>query len=184
MPRRSLPSLEDARASSPASARARRARPPPPAGRALTPFIKALDERFGQGAGGLKARWREIVGETLAKRTEPAKLVKGRAGVGAVLEIKVEGPMATLVQHQSADILARVNLFLGEGAVARLRIVQGPVAAARGADRGRRAAARARPAARRRRGGRAFPIRGRGGRSQAAGGPGAARARGSRARAA
>jgi hypothetical protein len=42
--------------------------------------------------------------------------------------------MATLVQHQSADILARVNLFLGEGSVARLRIVQGPVASARGAD--------------------------------------------------
>ena len=134
MPRRSLPSLEDARRIL-AGKRTRPARKAaPPVGRALTPFIKALDQRFGQGAGGLKARWREIVGETLAKRSEPAKLVKGRAGVGAVLEIKVEGPMATLVQHQSPDILARVNLFLGEGAVARLRIVQGPVAAARGAD--------------------------------------------------
>ena len=131
MPRRSLPSLEDARRIL-AQTRTRPARKPaPPAGRALTPFIKALDERFGQGAGGLKARWREIVGETLARRSEPAKLTKGRAGAGGVLEIKVEGPMATLVQHQSADILARVNLFLGEGAVARLRIVQGPVVAAR-----------------------------------------------------
>ena len=134
MPQRSLPSLADARRIL-ARTRTRPARKAaPPLGRALTPFIKALDERFGQGAGGLKARWREIVGEPLARRSEPAKLVKGRAGAGAVLEIKVEGPMATLVQHQSADILARVNLFLGEGAVARLRIVQGPVAAARGAD--------------------------------------------------
>src|ERR1700739_1786075 len=134
MPRRSLPSLgENRRILAPKRARPAR-KAAPPLGRALTPLIKALDERFGQGAGGLKARWREIVGETLARRSEAAKLVKGRGGSGAVLEIKVEGPMATLVQHQSADILARVNLFLGDGAVARLRIVQGPVAAARGAD--------------------------------------------------
>lgn len=145
MPRRSLPSLEDARRIL-AGKRTRPARKAaPPVGRALTPFIKALDQRFGQGAGGLKARWCEIVGETLAKRSEPAKLVKGRAGVGAVLEIKVEGPMATLVQHQSPDILARVNLFLGEGAVARLRIVQGPVAAARGDPPGAPRRARVRP---------------------------------------
>ena len=133
MPRRPLPSLDDARR----ILAGKRTRPPrkapPTAGRSLTPFIKALDERFGQGAGGLKARWREIVGEHLARRSEPAKLVKGRGGAGGVLEIKVEGPMATLVQHQSADILARVNLFLGAGAVERLRIVQGPVAAAKGA---------------------------------------------------
>jgi hypothetical protein len=134
MPQRSLPSLADARRIL-ARTRTRPARKAPPTiGRSLTPFIKSLDARFGQGAGGLKARWREIVGETLAKRSEPAKLVKGRAGAGAVLEIKVEGPMATLVQHQSADILARVNLFLGEGAVERLRIVQGPVVAVRGAE--------------------------------------------------
>lgn len=134
MPRRSLPSPEEARRILAAKRTRPPRRPAPTLGRSLTPFIKALDERFGQGAGGLKARWREIVGETLAKRSEPAKLAKGRAGTGAVLEIKVEGPMATLVQHQSADILARVNLFLGDGAVARLRIVQGPVASARGPD--------------------------------------------------
>jgi hypothetical protein len=127
-PRRPLPSPDDARRIL-AEKRTRPPRKPPPTfGRALTPFIKALDERFGPGAGGLEARWKEIVGETLARRTQPAKLVKGRGGGPGVLEIKVEGPMATLVQHQSAEILARVNLFLGEGAVSRLRIVQGPVA--------------------------------------------------------
>jgi hypothetical protein len=127
-PRRTLPTPDEARRIL-ASKRTRPPRRPAPTlGRALTPFIKALDERFGPGAGGLEARWKEIVGETLARRSQPAKLVKGRGGAPAVLEIKVEGPMATLVQHQSADILARVNLFLGEGAVSRLRIVQGPVA--------------------------------------------------------
>ncbi len=102
-------------------------KPPPHAGRALTKLVKALDERFGQGADGLKARWREIAGETLAARTEPVKLVKGRNGGPATLEIKVDGPAAALIQHQAPEILARVRLFLGEGAVDRLRIVQGPV---------------------------------------------------------
>lgn len=99
--------------------------PPPAAGRALTSTIKALDARFGQGAEGLKARWSEIVGRELARRTEPVKLIKARAG--AALELRVEGPSAAIIQHRAGDILDRVNLFLGPGAVERLRIVQGPL---------------------------------------------------------
>lgn len=129
---------------------AKRTRPlrrsPPAAGRSLAKLIKALDERFGQGPDGLKARWREIAGEQLAGRTEPARLSKPRGGGGAVLELKVDGPAAALIQHQAAEILARVNLFLGEGAVAKLRIVQGPV---RRAEAGQ-AAAKAAQARRRR----------------------------------
>ncbi|MDR3512229.1 MAG: DciA family protein [Caulobacteraceae bacterium] len=124
---RSLPSADEA-------ARiltSKRTRPPrraaPPAGRSLNKLIKALDARFGQGPDGLKARWREIVGEAVAARTEPAKLSRPRNGGGAVLELKVDGPAAALIQHQASDILARVNLFLGDGAVAKLRVVQGPV---------------------------------------------------------
>lgn len=109
----------------------RRSRPPrkapPPAGKSLAPVIRALDARFGQGHGGLQARWAEIVGEATARRTEPVKLTKGRGGGGATLEIRVDGAAALAVQHQAADILERVNLFLGSGAVEKLRIVQGPV---------------------------------------------------------
>jgi len=128
----------------------KRTRPPraplPVAGRALAKTLKALDTRYGQGADGLKARWTEIVGEALARRTEPSKLVKTRTGEGAALEIRVEGPSAALIQHQGPDILARVNLFLGTGAVARLRIVQGPL---RGVGAGVRAVAKAAAARRR-----------------------------------
>jgi hypothetical protein len=132
MPRRSLPSQAEALQ----ILAQRRTRPPmrspPPAGRTLAPYLKKLEERFGPGSGPLQARWREIVGDTLARRTEPTKLVKSRTG-GAVLEIKVDGPAAALVQHQAPEILSRVNLFLGAGAVAKLRIVQGPVKALAGA---------------------------------------------------
>jgi hypothetical protein len=103
------------------------ARPAPPAGRALIGFIKELDEKFGRGAGALEPRWREIVGDQLARVTRPQKLTRGRAGAGGTLELRVAGPAALLVQHQSAEILSRVNLFLGPGAVDKLRIAQGPV---------------------------------------------------------
>lgn len=102
-------------------------RPPPPAGRALNAFVRDLDGKFGQGSGALTARWREIVGDDIARRTEPVKLSKGRNGAGSSLEIRVAGPAAAIIQHQAQEILARVNLFLGPEAVQKLRIVQGPL---------------------------------------------------------
>ena len=119
-------------------------RPPPRAGKALGALVKTLDARFGQGVDGLKARWREVVGDLLAARTEPVKLVKGRNGSGATLEIKVDGPAAALIQHQAPQILERVRMFMGEGAVERLRIVQGPIRRAAAVDASARPGARPR----------------------------------------
>ena len=102
-------------------------RPAPKAGRALQGLIKELDGKFGRGASALEPRWTEIVGERLARVTRPQKLTRGRGGAGGTLELRVAGPAALLVQHQSEDILQRVNLFLGPGSVEKLRIAQGPV---------------------------------------------------------
>ena len=133
MPNRPLPSLHDAQR----ILSERRTRPAwraaPTAGRSLNKLIKSLEERFGQGPDVLRSRWREIAGELLAARTEPVKLVRSRTGGGGTLEIRVDGPAAALIQHQAPQILARVNLFLGSGAVAKLRIVQGKVSPPRGA---------------------------------------------------
>lgn len=124
---RPLPSAEEA-ARILSARRTRPVRPPPPgAARALAGTLKALEAKFGKSGDGLKARWREVVGEALAARTEPARLTGGRGGSGATLELRVEGAWATLVQHQAGEILERVNLFMGEGAVARLRFQQGPL---------------------------------------------------------
>lgn len=99
-------------------------RPPPPASRSLAPTLKALEAKFGHDADALKVRWKEIVGEVLARRSEPVKLVRQRTG-GAILELRVDGPAAALIQHQAGQIIQRLNLFLGEGEVTKLRIVQG-----------------------------------------------------------
>jgi hypothetical protein len=125
MPRRLPTPAETARILAERRTRPAR-RPPPVAGKGLTQMLKALEEKFGQGPDVLRARWREIAGETLAARTEPIKLIKTRTG-GATLELKVDGPAAALIQHQAPELLARVNLYLGEGQVSRLRIVQGRV---------------------------------------------------------
>lgn len=127
MRQRSLPTIREA-----AEILARkRSRPPPqglpPAGRSLNRTLKELDERFGKGPGALQARWKEVVGPDIARRTEPVKLTKPRGGGPAALEIRVAGPAAALIQHQAPEIVARVNLFLGAGAVDKLRIVQGPL---------------------------------------------------------
>ena len=133
MPRRPLPDAQEA-ARILAAKRTRPAiRPPPRAGRSLAKLIKALDARHAAGPHVLHARWREIAGETLGRRTEPVRVVKPRGAAaksgGGVLEVRVDGPAAALVQHQAPELLARANLVLGSGAVTKLRIVQGPVRA-------------------------------------------------------
>jgi hypothetical protein len=124
--RRSLPSSAEALAILAARRPRPAPRPPRHAARGLTSAMKKLEEKFGHGPDDLKARWKEIVGEALAGRSEPVKLVRSRTG-GATLELKVAGPVAALVQHQAPLILDRLNLYLGPGTVARLRIVQGPL---------------------------------------------------------
>jgi len=125
--RRSLPSAEEALLILRRKRTRPPHRPPPPAGRSLNKLVREFDTKFGKGAGALQARWREIVGEQIARRTEPVKIVRGRNDGPSFLEIRVAGPAAALIQHQAPEILARVNLFLGEGRVDKLRIVQGPL---------------------------------------------------------
>jgi hypothetical protein len=125
--RRELPTLQEAALILSAKRTRPPRRPPPPLGRALNKTLKALDAKYGQGSGALEARWREVVGVEIAKRTEPVKLTRGRNGGPSSLEIRVAGPAAAIIQHQAHEILARVNLFLGAEAVQKLRIVQGPL---------------------------------------------------------
>ena len=44
-----------------------------------------------------------------------------------MLTVRVAGPSAVLLQHETEQFIARVNSFLGYNAVTQLRIVQRPI---------------------------------------------------------
>ncbi len=87
--------------------------------------------RQGFAAVEIVTHWQEIVGENLAKRSEPIKLTWPRRddpdSVG-VLQIRVEGAYALEIQHLQPVIVERVNRYFGWRCVGRLAIRQGPVA--------------------------------------------------------
>ncbi|ESQ77510.1 DUF721 domain-containing protein [Asticcacaulis sp. YBE204] len=132
-----LPSLDEAVRILRTTRTRRAPKPPPPVNRQIAPLLKTLNERFeayDTGAGRLKSRWAEIVGDTVARITEPLKVVRGKPGSktpesknGGTLELRVEGAYAAVIQHQNRVIIDRVNLFLGAGTVERLRLSQGPI---------------------------------------------------------
>jgi len=78
---------------------------------------------------GLVQSWDEIVGERLAAMTRPEKIQWPRrdeedAYEPATLVVACSGAAALRVQHETDQIVQRVNSFLGFAAVGRVKIVQ------------------------------------------------------------
>ncbi|HLH97491.1 MAG TPA: DciA family protein [Xanthobacteraceae bacterium] len=97
---------------------------------------KTLGEAFaklGFASVELVTRWAEIVGAEIAAHAQPEKIQWPRRPQGnsapepGTLVLRVEGPAALEVQHQSDIILQRVNQFFGWRAVAALRLRQAPL---------------------------------------------------------
>ena len=98
-----------------------------------------LDPVLRKRAGisvGLVQSWEEIVGARLAGRSRPEKIVWPRRlheddpFEPATLVIACEGAAALHIQHETGEIISRVNAFLGFAAIGRIKIVQKPVAVA------------------------------------------------------
>ena len=70
------------------------------------------------------SRWHDIAGAALANHTQPLSI-----SPTGVLTLRADGGAALLVQHQSREMIARVNALLGPGAVSSVKLVQGAVAA-------------------------------------------------------
>ena len=101
------------------------------AGDVIDPLLR---KRAGMTLG-LVQSWDEIVGERLAASTRPEKIAWPRR-LGdddpfepATLVVACEGAAALRLQHETGEVVARVNAFLGFAAVGRVKIVQKPVAA-------------------------------------------------------
>lgn len=99
--------------------------------------VEVLDPLLRKRAGitiGLVQSWEEIVGPRLSQTTRPEKIAWPRRlheddpFEPATLVVACEGFAALHLQHETGEIIARVNAFLGFAAVGRVRIVQKPVA--------------------------------------------------------
>lgn len=100
---------------------------------------KTIGERFTQqgfASTELVTRWADIVGAEIGAHSQPVRIAWPRQTSGdaddydpepATLVLRVEGPMALEIQHQSAVILERVNRFFGWHAVGRIALRQAPL---------------------------------------------------------
>lgn len=77
---------------------------------------------------GILQHWPEIVGSGIAGACMPEKLVfaPGERREGT-LHVRVAGAYAPVLQHVEPQIVERINAYCGYRAVARLRLIQGPL---------------------------------------------------------
>ena len=95
-------------------------------------FMADAFKKQGFAATELVTRWKDIVGADIAAHAEPIKLQWPREADGepaepATLVLRVEGPVAIEIQHQSGVILERINRFFGWQAVGRIALRQAPL---------------------------------------------------------
>ncbi len=93
--------------------------------------------RQGFGSAEILTAWPDIIGADLAMRTRPERIkwprqAKEGGTAPATLIIRAEGGDALEIQHMQHEILARLNGYLGWGAVGRLVVRQ--MSAPRGAS--------------------------------------------------
>jgi hypothetical protein len=100
-------------------------------------FMADAFKKQGFARTELVTRWKEIAGAEIAACAEPLKLQWPRTKQGqredqepaepATLVLRVEGPAALEIQHQSGVIIERVNRFFGWPAVGRIALRQAPL---------------------------------------------------------
>lgn len=82
---------------------------------------RAALAKAGFSDPALVLRWTEIAGAETARLARPLRLS------GKALTLLAEPGAAVFLQHESRELLGRVNAFLGGPAIDRLRFVQAPL---------------------------------------------------------
>lgn len=109
---------------------ARRPTAPKPLGDLVSRLVDPIVARKAGMTAGLLASWPEIAGQRLHEGSRPEKLIwPTRRGEdepfeGATLIVACEGAFALRLQHETRELMARVNAFFGYPAVVKLKIVQ------------------------------------------------------------
>jgi hypothetical protein len=102
--------------------------------------LRALGETVSAAAGPMLgcrgfagsrvvAEWASIVGEALAARSLPERVARAPGGHGGgTLHVRIaSGALAVELQHLEPLIVERINTYFGYQAVARLKLVHGPI---------------------------------------------------------
>ncbi len=71
----------------------------------------------------LVLRWTEIAGAAVARIARPFKWQEDKEG--ATLTLKCEPGAVVLLQHQTRELMERVNAYAGRGRVTRLKLLAG-----------------------------------------------------------
>ena len=105
-----------------------------PAGlRALAETVSAVAApmlgRRGFAGTRVIAEWPSIVGDQLAGRSLPERVVRPAGGRGGgTLHVRIaSGSHAIEFQHLEPLIVERINTYFGYQAVAKLKLIQGPI---------------------------------------------------------
>lgn len=108
-----------------------------PVSQSIDRLTKGLLGKQGFSHGAIVTKWPEIVGETMARHTQPEKIIFSRDGAtGGTLHLKTDsGAYAMELQHQEPLIVERINTFFGYKAVDRIKLIQGPLPRTHQADR-------------------------------------------------
>jgi hypothetical protein len=74
----------------------------------------------------LLLRWAEIASPQIARIARPMRWQDGPEG--AILTLKCEAGAIVFLQHQTRELIERLNAYLGRGRIARLKLVTGQLA--------------------------------------------------------
>ena len=88
---------------------------------ALHKVTEKIYRKRGFAAAGVITNWPAIGGQDLARLTMPEQLDSN-----GTLRLRVDGPLATELQHREPEILEKIAGYFGYRAVHRLRLIQGP----------------------------------------------------------
>lgn len=100
-----------------------------PVAQTVDRLTKRVLGRHGFTHATIVTKWPEIVGDTMARHTQPEKIVFARDGASdGTLHLKTDSSAYALeLQHQEPQIVERINTFFGYRAVVRIKLIQGPL---------------------------------------------------------
>ena len=96
----------------------------------IHPITNKAFKKKGFLQGEIISKWSQIVGEDLAKKTQPKRIRFASHSSSAIttkLIIQVAIGYAPIIQHQQKEILDKVNTYFGYLAIGKLQLIQAPL---------------------------------------------------------